>query len=78
MKKYFHGVDAEGIFLAIKDEYAFSNGSACNSGSHSPSYVLTAMGLDETRISEAIRISWNYNTEVNFSSLVNYIKSMTE
>lgn len=74
----FHGVDAEGIFLAIKDEYAFSNGSACNSGSHSPSYVLTAMGLDETRISEAIRISWNYNTEVNFSSLVNYIKSMTE
>lgn len=74
----FHGVDAEGIFLAVKDEYAFSNGSACNSGSHSPSYVLTSMGLDETRISEAIRISWNYNTEVNFSSLVNYVKSMTE
>lgn len=74
----FHGVDAEGIFLAVKDEYAFSNGSACNSGSHSPSYVLTSMGLDETRISEAIRISWNYNTEVDFSSLVNYVKSMTE
>lgn len=74
----FHGVDAEGIFLAIKEDYAFSNGSACNSGSHAPSYVLTAMGLDENRISEAIRISWNYNTQVDFSALINYVKAMTE
>lgn len=72
----FHGVDAEGIFLATKEAYAFSNGSACNSGSHAPSYVLKAMGLDESRISEAVRISWNYNTEVDFSALVNYIKAM--
>lgn len=74
----FCGVDAEGIFLAIKDDYAFSNGSACNSGSHAPSYVLTAMGLDEVRISEAIRISWNHNTEVDFTALVNYIRSMAD
>lgn len=72
----FHGVDAEGIFLAEKEEYAFSNGSACNSGSHAPSYVLTAMGLDEERVNEAIRISWNHNTEVDFSALANYIKSI--
>ena len=74
----FHGVDAEGIFLAIKEDYAFSNGSACNSGSHAPSYVLTAMGLDDNRISEAIRISWNYNTQVDFSALINYVKSIIE
>lgn len=74
----FHGVDAEGIFLAVKGDYAFSNGSACNSGSHAPSYVLTAMGLDEARVSEAIRISWNHDTKVDFSALVNYIKSMTD
>lgn len=74
----FHGVDAEGIFLAVKEDYAFSNGSACNSGSHAPSYVLTAMGLDDDRISEAIRISWSHNTEVDFSVLIEYIKSMTE
>lgn len=69
----FDGVDAEGIFVAVKDNYAFSNGSACNSGSHAPSYVLTAMGLPESRINEAMRISWNYNTKVDFSVLVNYI-----
>ena len=74
----FHGVDAEGIFLAMKENYAFSNGSACNSGSHSPSYVLTSMGLDETRISEAVRISWDSNTKVDFTELVDYVKSMVE
>jgi len=74
----FHGVDAEGIFLAVKEDYAFSNGSACNSGSHAPSYVLTAMGLEEARVSEAVRISWNHDTAVDFSALTAYVKSMTE
>lgn len=72
----FNGVDAEGIFLALKEEYAFSNGSACNSGSHAPSYVLETMGLDEKRISQAIRISWDYDTIVDFSALAEYIRSM--
>lgn len=72
----FHGVDAEGIFLAVKDDYAFSNGSACNSGSHAPSYVLSAMGLSENRINEAVRISWGHNTIVNFSTLINYINNI--
>ena len=72
----FRGVDAEGVFLALKNDYAFSNGSACNSGSHSPSYVLAAMGLSEQRISEAVRISWNSNTKVDFSALAEYIKSI--
>lgn len=74
----FQGVDAEGIFLALKEDYAFSNGSACNSGSHAPSYVLTAMGLDAARVSEAVRISWSHNTKVDFSALIHYVKSMTD
>ena len=72
----FHGVDAEGVFLALKNDYAFSNGSACNSGSHTPSYVLAAMGLSDQRISEAVRISWSSNTKVDFSALAEYIRSI--
>lgn len=72
----FTGVDAEGIFLALKDDYAFSNGSACNSGSHAPSYVLTSMGLTQNRIDEAIRISWNHETKVDFKALAEYVKSI--
>ena len=73
----FRGVDAEGVFVALKNSYAFSNGSACNSGSHAPSYVLTSMGLDEARVNEAIRISWSQNTLADFTELVNYVQSIT-
>lgn len=37
--------------------------SACTSHEYSPSYVLTAMGLDADRISSAIRISWGAHTD---------------
>ncbi len=72
----FSGVDAEGLFLAMKEHFAFSNGSACNSNNHLPSYVLKAMGLSDQRISEAIRISWNQKTHAEFSPLVSYVKSI--
>ena len=71
-----HGLDAEAAFLCLGDDYAFSNGSACNSSSHSLSYVLDAMGLDETRKSEAIRLSWSGETSVDFSPFISIVKSM--
>lgn len=74
----FKGVDAEAVFLAMKENYAFSNGSACNSGSHKPSYVLEAMGLPKDRINEAVRMSWGAATTVDFSALVAFIRSMQQ
>ena len=71
-----HGLDAEAAFLCLGDDYAFSNGSACNSSSHSLSYVLDAMGLDETRKSEAIRLSWNGIDKVDFTPFVNTVRSI--
>ena len=38
------GLDAEAAFLCLRDDYAFSNGSACNASSHQLSYVLDALG----------------------------------
>ena len=70
------GLDAEAAFLCLGDLYSFSNGSACNSSSHSLSYVLDAMGLDEKRKSEAIRLSWNGTKAVDFSSFVEIVKSI--
>ena len=71
-----HGLDAETAFLCLRDDYAFSNGSACNSSSHELSYVLDAMGLDEIRKSEAIRLSWSGDTSIDFSSFVSTVKSI--
>ena len=54
----FTGVNSEALMLATRQFCAVSNGSACNSSSYRPSYVLSAMGLPLDRIESAIRISW--------------------
>ena len=72
----FDGLDAEAAFLCLGNEYSFSNGSACNSSSHSLSYVLEAMGLSEKRKSEAIRLSWDGSTEIDFSNFVSIVSSV--
>ncbi|WP_462171617.1 cysteine desulfurase DndA [Pseudoalteromonas xiamenensis] len=57
------GVNSESLMVALKGVAAISNGSACTSSSYTPSHVLTAMGFDEQRISESIRISWGCETD---------------
>lgn len=69
----FSGVNSEALMLSSKQYCGISNGSACNSSSYNPSYVLTAMGLDAQRIQSAVRISWGNNSDVenNFYNLIN-------
>jgi cysteine desulfurase len=50
---------------------AASTGSACHSGQHAPSPVLTAMGLDEDRALAAIRLSvgrWTTGADVDLAA----------
>lgn len=60
-----NGVESEALMLSSKQYCGISNGSACTSHDYSPSYVLTAMGLDADRISSAIRISWGADTDIS-------------
>ena len=53
-----NGVSSEALMLSSKQYCGISNGSACNSNSYSPSYVLSAMGLPEDELRSSIRISW--------------------
>ncbi|MGI6647908.1 MAG: cysteine desulfurase family protein [Bacillota bacterium] len=73
----FIGVDSESVFAALKNDYAISNGSACNSGSYTPSHVLTAMGLSDEIINSALRLSWSSNHSIDFNKLLEYIKNTT-
>jgi cysteine desulfurase len=59
----FVGIDSEALMLALKDEIAISNGSACTSHSYQPSHVLQAMNLNKSIIESAVRISWCYLSE---------------
>lgn len=54
------GVDSEALMLALRDEVAISNGSACTSARREASHVLTAMGLDPETIDSIVRLSWSH------------------
>ncbi len=52
----FAGVEGESLLLSFKD-LAVSSGSACNSASIEPSYVLRALGLNDALAHSSIRFS---------------------
>lgn len=61
----FNGIESEALMLSSKQYCGVSNGSACTSNDYSPSYVLTAMGIDKDKISSAIRISWGADSDID-------------
>lgn len=58
------GVASEALMLSSKSYCGISNGSACNSKSYSPSYVLNAMGIPVEQIENSIRISWGADLQI--------------
>ena len=75
------GVSSEALMLASKQYCGVSNGSACNSNSYKPSYVLSAMGMSEESIRNSFRISWGPNTDPNmvkeeFGKLIDVAKAL--
>ena len=73
----FPGVDSEALMVALKDCIAVSNGSACTSQSYQPSHVLKAMGLPESVIKGAVRISWCHMTEApDWNEVVDIINKL--
>lgn len=59
----FPGSDNEVVVTMLSENEVYvSTGSACDSGSLAPSYVLTAMGRDEEVAGSAIRFSFGWNT----------------
>lgn len=71
----FEGVNSEALMLASKQYCGISNGSACNSNSYKPSYVLEAMGLDKDLISSSVRISWG-NKSIQKQEIENLLLSV--
>ena len=56
------GLDSEAVMVALKDQIAISNGSACTSVRYEPSHVLAAMGLPGAELEGTIRLSWSHAT----------------
>ena len=60
----FDGVDGETLQMAVASELACSSGSACNSVSLEPSFVLTALGVPRALAFAALRFSFGRFTTV--------------
>jgi len=57
------GLAAETLVMALDlSGVAVGAGSACSSGKVTPSHVLRAMGVDEARVGEAIRVSLGWDS----------------
>ena len=70
----FTGVDGE-ILLASLAQLAVSSGSACNSASVAPSYVLKALGVEDSLAHAGIRFSvGRYTTEGDIDFAISEIE----
>jgi cysteine desulfurase len=56
------GINSEQAIKALKRVIAVSSTSACTSHTHTPSHVLTAMGLSSEKVEQSIRLSWCHMT----------------
>jgi cysteine desulfurase len=66
----FAYIEGESMILAIKD-LAVSSGSACTSSSLEPSYILRALGVDDTLAHSSIRFGFGRFTtkeEVDYAA----------
>lgn len=72
----FSGCDGETLLLALRD-LAISSGSACNSASMSPSYVLKAIGLSDEDAQASLRFSvGRYTTAEEIEFAIAHINSV--
>ncbi|MET0357441.1 MAG: aminotransferase class V-fold PLP-dependent enzyme [Cellvibrio sp.] len=69
------GCDGETLLLSLR-ELAISSGSACNSASMSPSYVLKAIGLNDIQAQASLRFSvGRYTTREEIEFAIEHIRS---
>lgn len=74
----FGKIDGEQLLMNL-NEIAVSNGSACNSASTEPSYVLKAMGLDDESAYSSVRFSLGRMTqERDIDLAIRHVVSVVE
>lgn len=75
------GVSSEALMLSTKQFCGVSNGSACNTNSYAPSYVLVAMGIPLSQVESALRVSWGSSIDIiefeqQFEALLKVAKTL--
>lgn len=76
----FPGIDSHSLLQALQPSVAASTGSACNTGTPEPSYVLRAIGLTNEAAASSIRFSFGLQNTVKQVELAidHLIKAINE
>ena len=75
---HFEGIDGEALVMAVRDELAIANGSACTSAEILPSHVLMAMFDDEDIAYSSVRISLGRFFDGNIDHIVSIFEKRIE
>lgn len=71
----FKGVESESVLLMLDQrDICVSSGSACNSASLKPSYVLEAIGLPEDEINSVVRFTFGEDTIEDIDIAIEEVK----
>lgn len=71
------GINSELAIKALKNVIAISSTSACTSHTHTPSYVLAAMGLSPEKVEQSIRLSWCHMTpDVDWNEVETILRAL--
>ena len=71
----FKGVESESVLLMLDQrDICVSSGSACNSASLKPSYVLEAIGLPEDDINSVVRFTFGEDTREEIDIAIEEVK----
>lgn len=71
------GINSDMAIKALKNVIAVSSTSACTSHTHTPSYVLAAMGLAPEKVEQSIRLSWCHMTpDVDWSEVETVLSAL--
>ncbi len=76
----FEGIEAEGALILLERAgIAASAGSACTTGTHHPSHVLTAMGLSRQQARGSLRFSLSrFNTRAEVERVLDVLPGVIE
>jgi cysteine desulfurase len=76
----FHGVEGESMLILLDQAgIAVSTGSACSSGSLSPSHVLMALGLEPLLAHGSLRLTLGrYTTQAEITKLIKVLPGIVE
>jgi hypothetical protein len=72
------GISSDALINQLEGQVAIASGSACSSGAIEPSYVLRAMGVEDSLLYSAVRVSFDRTHTIEYALKPQAIKDLRD